>query len=214
MNCDTTNGRTKILESVIAVHGLGGDAFATWTSSDGDMWLRDSLPNDLPGCKIWTYGYDSAIAWSSSIQGLKEFAQDFLERLLFITVSREGLHIPCIFICHSLGGIVIKKAITLAETLPTYKILVPNFKAVIFMGTPHRGSRISSYATPLSRIVNGIIPANAIRADLLGKLKVLSQELAEISEMAIHRLSEMQVISFYEQKRTKGINCLVSLTSM
>jgi hypothetical protein len=50
--------------SIVAVHGLKGDAFKTWTvkgaTPDKDvLWLRDLLPKDIPTARILTYGYDS-----------------------------------------------------------------------------------------------------------------------------------------------------------
>jgi len=42
---------------VIAIHGLNGDPLMTWTHSDGTLWLRDLLPDTLPGANIYTYCY-------------------------------------------------------------------------------------------------------------------------------------------------------------
>ena len=41
------------------------------------MWLRDSLPYDLPGVRILTYGYDSHLADSQSFQGVEDLATEF-----------------------------------------------------------------------------------------------------------------------------------------
>lgn len=177
------------------------------------MWLRDTLPGDLPHSNIWTYGYDSALAWSGSVAGIQDFARDLLERLLHIQSARKQTERPQIFICHSLGGIVIKKALISASLLPDYEPVRRNIKAIIFMGTPHKGSRISSYLTPLTRILNGLLPTSPIRSDLIGNLEVLSRTLSEVSQMSAHALSQISVISFYEQKKMKGFNLLVSTSS-
>ncbi len=118
------------------------------------MWLRDTLPGKLPHSGIWTYGYDSAVAWSGSVSGIQDFARDLSERLLGIQTSAGQTERPQIFICHSLGGIVMKRALISASLLSDYEPVRRNIKAVVFMGTPHKGSRFSSYLTPLTRIVN------------------------------------------------------------
>ncbi len=34
--------------SIIAIHGLGGDAYRTWTHENEKLWLRDFLPLQIP----------------------------------------------------------------------------------------------------------------------------------------------------------------------
>ena len=67
----------------MAIHGLGGDAFTTWTESNRKMWIRDFLPDPrlLPNARVMTFGYNSKWAFSPSVAGLEEFAIDLLNRL-------------------------------------------------------------------------------------------------------------------------------------
>ena len=41
------------------------------------MWLRDSLPHDLPGARILIYGYDSRLEDSQSFQNVTTLAGQF-----------------------------------------------------------------------------------------------------------------------------------------
>lgn len=48
--------------SIIAVHGLGSHAIGGFKSKGtSHVWLRDSLPHDIPNSRILLYGYDSSI---------------------------------------------------------------------------------------------------------------------------------------------------------
>ena len=51
---------------VVAVHGLMGDAFESWTHENRKMWLKDFLVEDVPFARIMPFGYDSAVAFSKS----------------------------------------------------------------------------------------------------------------------------------------------------
>lgn len=77
---------------IVAVHGLGGDALSTWTSSNGHLWLRDSLPqalatppadyshgpDDSKVARIMTFGYDASVLTKASSQRSFTFAENLL----------------------------------------------------------------------------------------------------------------------------------------
>lgn len=78
----------------MAVHGLGGDAFRTWTA-EGTLWLRDLLPgqlrnppdefkngaNDTKVARIMTFGYDASIFTNSRNISTFTVARDLLSSL-------------------------------------------------------------------------------------------------------------------------------------
>ena len=73
---------SNVYSSIVAVHGLCGDAFGTWTEEvSGKLWLRDFLPSQVPNTRIMSYGYDSFIAFSKSEAELGDVAADLLNRL-------------------------------------------------------------------------------------------------------------------------------------
>ena len=64
---------------VVAVHGLDGGAYRTWIHDNGTLWLRDFLPGDLPGARVFTYGYNSTFVFSRETGTLREYARTLLE---------------------------------------------------------------------------------------------------------------------------------------
>ena len=74
------------MESVIAVTGLAGHAFASWmharTRSRTQMWLRDYLPKKIPNIRVLIYGYPSGLQDSVSTISLFEHSNNLKEKLL------------------------------------------------------------------------------------------------------------------------------------
>lgn len=190
--------------SIVAIHGLSGHPFKTWTDKKDHLWLRDSLPEHVPRCRIMTYGYDSALKWSKSRMTLIDFAEDLLLRL---KNSREGpqeQRRPLIFVCHSLGGVVLKQALVMASLYDEYTDIALSTSGIAFFGTPHRGSRTADPAKILSRIANVPTFGAAIRSDLLDTLQVKSRELDSLSRLFRPIISRVSVVSFYEQEPIAG----------
>lgn len=79
------------------------------------MWLRESLPYDmldhdtnLPMARVVTYGYNTSMIGSNSMQTWEDLATSLHTTLLsFASVKR-----PLIFIAHSLGGLILKQVRT------------------------------------------------------------------------------------------------------
>ena len=73
---------SNVYSSIVAVHGLCGDPYETWTEeTSGNLWLRDFLPSQVPNTRIMSYGYDSFVAFSKSEIELSDVAADLLNRL-------------------------------------------------------------------------------------------------------------------------------------
>lgn len=70
---------------VIALHGLNGNAFKTWTNKHNQLWLRD-LPYSLPGARVYTFGYNSAL-FGHSKADIGDFARRLLSELSLIRQS-------------------------------------------------------------------------------------------------------------------------------
>jgi hypothetical protein len=67
---------------------------------------------------------------------------------------------PIIFICHSLGGLVVKDALIKAASHDSHKrdrdlaLIYQHTKGVLFLGTPHRGSQQEPFGDLLARAAN------------------------------------------------------------
>lgn len=66
---------------IVAVHGIDGNAWETWEHKNGTLWLRDLLPRHLPAARIYSFGYQAAVAFTRGRGDVKGFARSLLEGL-------------------------------------------------------------------------------------------------------------------------------------
>ncbi|KAF4343770.1 ankyrin repeat [Fusarium beomiforme] len=193
---------------IVAVHGLNGKAFKTWTQ-DGKLWLADFLPQDIPYARIFTFGYDSRIAFTGSASRVDDHARNLLERLMakrrYFSEKR-----PLIFICHSLGGIVVKRALAIAhERSRRYDSITRDTFGIMFLGTPHRGSDVAFWGNLLAKLAD-VLTLGSIRTQVLEDLKRKSDMLGAICSQFVERSESLhRIFSIYERQRTKGASGLV-----
>ena len=102
------------LSSIVAVHGLNGNAIKTW--SKGDIcWLSDPklLPKYIPNARILAYGYNASVfgvkGRVTSSDGIMQHAQTLIAQLAADRELEGTSERPIIFLCHSLGGIIVKR---------------------------------------------------------------------------------------------------------
>jgi protein SERAC1 len=88
--------------------------------------------------------------------------------------------LPIVLVVHSLGGLVAKKALCLSEqSIEAHEQqLHNNIVGIAFLGTPHRGSGIASYATGVARILKAA--HKRVNTDILALLRRDSEVLADI----------------------------------
>ncbi|KAE8452345.1 hypothetical protein EG329_001045 [Mollisiaceae sp. DMI_Dod_QoI] len=193
---------------IFAIHGLGGDKFKTWTE-DGKLWLRDFLPNQLPEARVFTYGYDATVAFSKSSAELDGFARNFLHRAESSRVSKVEQARPMVVICHSLGGLLFKQALSICHSDPIYREMIDKFLGVVFMGTPHGGSDVAFWASYAGKLLNIVTFGTRTNKDLLLLLRKDSTFLGSLSQKFKAQCDSLQVLTFYETEKFPLLNCRI-----
>jgi Putative serine esterase (DUF676) len=133
---------------VIFVHGLVGDLFKTWsvdatTETEGGLWLR-WIAKDIPELNVYTLGYPSSIfaKWAAKEMTLYERAKASLDYLSSMRIGEK----PVAFVCHSLGGLLVKQILRtgIESSNEEWKAIATNCRWVSFLATPHTGSSVAS----------------------------------------------------------------------
>ncbi|OIW35531.1 hypothetical protein CONLIGDRAFT_666106 [Coniochaeta ligniaria NRRL 30616] len=186
---------------VVFVHGLGGSAWRTWC---WDRELRNFWPEwlveDEPflAYRISTFGYNARFKGAATNLDIIDFAKDLLLQL-YTTLCRNGTPDgPIIFIAHSMGGLVVKKAYMLGKHDRQFSELVARVFGIIFLATPHRGAQ---HAKVLNNILSAA-PLGAPPKAYVADLERQSSSISDINENFRQHCEELSLVSFYETLKT------------
>lgn len=214
---NTPEGPTCDID-IIAIHGLNGNPYRTWEAEGKPLWLQYSLPRTLPGARIYTYGYDSKLFTSLSAGDISQYAGRLLEEIDLIRQEPEQQSRPIVFLCHSLGGIVCKKALILANERSWSFDILKSVKGICFFGTPHQGSfwaDLGSSASIPSKFFDALLQpltgSALLRRNLLQDLKTDSRVLSEMSSAFVERVAAVDhIYTFHEGMKMPRLSKLVS----
>ena len=159
------------------VHGLGGDAFATWRhgKDDSTSWPH-WIGHQFPDVGVWSLGYAaSATKWTRALAFLSAHQRDagygmaLPDRALQVLdlMVQQGLgQRPLLFICHSLGGLVAKQILRTSSDADDarLKTVFANTRAVLFLATPHAGTDLASLADSFRTVFGATVTIEGLRA--------------------------------------------------
>ncbi|KAK2615665.1 hypothetical protein N8I77_002403 [Diaporthe amygdali] len=192
-----------LLAHVVFVHGLGGGSEHTWTKDDV-FWPRDLLPMQDPfqNVAIHSFGFDSDFKKSSTLN-INDFSKSLLNSILNNPSIRDTkphnidtdkiFKSPIIIVCHSMGGLVTKRAFILSRQIPIYEEVAARIKAIVFIATPHTGSNLAGILDKLLRMSSGLKP---YLEDLGRNSDVVRSINAEFPSHSV----DLMLYSFYETR--------------
>ena len=194
---------------IVFVHGLGGGSRQSWSRNRDPalFWPLEWLPFEavIASARISTFGYDTHFASHSAknnILNISDFAKSLLYGLRFATGAGERLldigGAPLIFVAHSMGGLVVKKAIILGQNDPNYTDIIRSVSATVFLSTPHRGT---DYAETLNHLLSACVFAFSPK-QYIAELRSNSATLLELNEQFRNLAPSIEVVSFFETQAT------------
>ncbi|CAH0003652.1 unnamed protein product [Clonostachys byssicola] len=196
------NRRKSSIKSLLKSRKTTSTSLSEAGNQPKPFWPEEFLTGDLPDARIWTYGYNADV-----IQGMFQAGNQN-------SISQHGRDLsaqferdidnndPVVFIAHSLGGILVKSVIHLSENCRS------RTRLIIFLGTPHRGSRVADWGKILSNLSR--VALQQPNSRILRGLQVDSEVLENIHEefkVHVHR-HEFKIYSFQEGRapETLGIS--------
>ena len=205
---------------VVFVHGLGGDPIATWRSGTDENtswphWLTLEFGTQIG---VWSLGYAAApTKWqgfsffgskdpdAGAAMSLPRRAENALDRLVGAGIGQR----PLCFITHSLGGLLVKSVLRRSadsQFAPDRLQVVEQCRGVLFLATPHHGSRLADLAVALKVYLPSVSTLD---------LKDNDDHLMDLYEWYRSYAPSHHILtrSYYENKETKGVVIVVPRSS-
>jgi uncharacterized protein YjbI with pentapeptide repeats len=207
---------------VLFVHGLGGDPIETWRSGTDENtswphWLSLEFGSQIG---VWTLGYAAAPTKlrglmaalfgsedpdAGATMSLPRRAENALDRLVGAGIGQR----PVCFITHSLGGLLVKSILRRAAdsvSAPERMQVVEQCRGVLFLATPHHGSRLADLASAFRFYFPTVSTLD---------LKDNNDHLMDLYEWYRGYAPSHQILtrSFYENKETRGVVIVVPRSS-
>lgn len=188
---DTSERRAGV---VIFVHGLNGDPITTWgmgaDSLDHENYWPRWIANDFKSCAVFSLEHPAALsAWTGKAKTILGGAQSILNRLRGDDLIWRHPAAPIVFVCHSLGGLLIKQAIKYAHETPRESSrLLDRVCGVAFLGTPHLGAGIASIAKNIIGLRANRVVEKLERSEALEDLNRWYQKLEHQHSIRFHHL--------------------------
>ncbi|KAM7204215.1 hypothetical protein V8F20_003628 [Naviculisporaceae sp. PSN 640] len=133
--------------------------------------------------RILTYGYDShpvRLFSPTNQMSIVNHAEQLMAKVTWKRTSCHGR--PLIFVCHSLGGILVKAAIVESSRSPGPPAdLAQSCRAIFFFGTPHMGSSAAQYGLFVKNILSILPLGPTVEDAVLKGLSPGSQDLYNIT---------------------------------
>ena len=192
--CDATTG-----VDVVFVHGAESDARSCWhPRRHPELSVPERLVRELPYVCAWSLGYNSSVhrfrghtlpLAEQSIQSARELANRAIGRR------------PVVFIAHSVGGLLVKHVLRLAEQSgdDDWKRISWRTAGVVFLATPHFGTHLPRLARWLPRIT-------LVSPVLLGDLRD-HEGLAALNDDFLRLVAarRIRVDAFYETRASPDL---------
>jgi hypothetical protein len=182
---------------LIFVHGLDGDGRSTWQKDDNPAnfwpgWIGDELPN----IGVWSLNYEvSSSDWKGHTMPLYARARDCLDRLDLTEIG----HRPIGFVCHSLGGLLVKQMLKLAKEFGnnSWRPISEQTQFIVFLSTPHSGADMANWISHL-----GILLRTSVS---IQELEAHNPALLELNTWYCNNVGEIKTYVYCETRPTHGI---------
>ncbi|KAI1123789.1 hypothetical protein F5Y10DRAFT_45506 [Nemania abortiva] len=157
------------------------------------LWIRQGIRKEVSQARVMLYRHRELIDGMT----IESAADDLIEQVLKVRAGLKQAR-PIFFICHSIGGLVVKSAIVKARENQELRTLMYDCHGVTFFATPHRGSSYLSMPHLRESIQQLLFLEKPLPRSITDRLRLGYKPLLKLHERFVDIASELRLWTFYE----------------
>ncbi|KAL7625819.1 hypothetical protein AAE478_005042 [Parahypoxylon ruwenzoriense] len=157
------------------------------------LWIRQGIRKEVSIARVLLYRHRELADGMT----LDQAADDLLEQLGRIRAGQTKSR-PIFFICHSIGGLVVKQALVKAYQNQDSRPLIFDCHGIAFFATPHRGSSYMSMPHLRESIQHLLYLQKPLPKSVARELRVGNKGLLQMHDQFMEISSEFCIWTFYE----------------
>ncbi|KAF8541724.1 hypothetical protein BDD12DRAFT_790429 [Trichophaea hybrida] len=187
---------------IVFVHGLNpagreDHSTHTWTHANGTFWPEQLLPKSIPSARILLFSYNSNVFFGVSNATIRHHADSLLDRLHGKRMEDMEKNRPILFVCHSLGGLLVKQALVNAKANDElYDTLRKATFGLVFFGTPHCGGNGVALGQHVANVLSAVTGEQ--QNTILSTLKKNSVLNEIITDTFCLQKENYEIVTFFE----------------
>ncbi|KAK4186016.1 hypothetical protein QBC35DRAFT_555176 [Podospora australis] len=197
---------------IVLVAGLGGHYINTWEAADRTLWPIHLLPSEIEGgIRVLSFHYNTTVRGTTSQAKIEDHARELLDKLDLDRLQGKDQSIawrPIIFVGHSLGGMLVKRAIQKSREDWRFKHLWDTTRGAMFFATPHHGLDEASWPEFAAQVLqlSGPFPGILPTQKMLDQILINSTALLDITLDFRSIQDHLAFVNFTEGRRMRGMN--------
>ncbi len=168
------------------------------------MWSLGYAASPTKWARLWSF-FTAKSRDSGHSMALPDRATQVLDRMVQLGIGQR----PILFICHSLGGLLVKQILRNAHDGPDERKmqLARNTRGVLFLATPHAGARLAETVDTFSAIFRSTVSVEELRAHDAHLGNLYNWYHNHAGALGI------ETRAYYEKRETAGLALIVDPTS-
>ncbi|KAI9733663.1 MAG: hypothetical protein M1834_003265 [Cirrosporium novae-zelandiae] len=196
-----TYGQTETETDLILIAGVGSCSVEEWGICSGQWYEFYTKLHTRIRVLAFEHGVflDEAFSW----QLLLDKGGELLSELFELYASDDSPR-PMVFMCYSLGGIILKQAICIANMQHhKYASLLNCISGIVFIGAPHSLASSDALGERALLLIDCFPSEQYHNKQFKARLKEESSKLTNIASRFQDVSLQVDILSVYESEKTK-----------